>query len=104
MIGDTPPDAIGRVIGVDAQTAHPDTAPPRPAGLRVEALDRRRLSEKVYDLLRGKIVARELRPGERLDVALLARSLGVSVAPVKAAVHQLAAEGVIEVLPQRGTF
>jgi DNA-binding GntR family transcriptional regulator len=104
MIGETPADATGRVVGGETQADALDPASPRPAGLRVEALDRRRLSEKVYDLLRAKIVARELRPGERLDVALLARSLGVSVAPVKAAVHQLAAEGVIEVLPQRGTF
>ena len=35
---------------------------------------------------------------------MLSRQLGISAAPVKAAVQQLAAEGVFEVYPQRGTF
>ena len=67
-------------------------------------IERTALTQTVYELLRAKIMARELLPGQRIDVAMLARVLGVSRTPVKEAVNRLAAEGAIEILPQHGTF
>ncbi|MBV9355533.1 MAG: GntR family transcriptional regulator, partial [Chloroflexi bacterium] len=62
------------------------------------------MTQQIYTVLREKILARELLPGERIDIATLARDLGVSRTPVKEAVNQLADQGIIEIRPQRGTF
>jgi DNA-binding GntR family transcriptional regulator len=62
------------------------------------------LTQQIYKVLREKILARQLLPGERIDIAVLAKELGVSRTPVKEAVNQLADQGIIEIRPQRGTF
>jgi DNA-binding GntR family transcriptional regulator len=72
--------------------------------LHTAPIERTRLTQAVYELLRDKIMARELLPGQRIDIPMLARRLGVSRTPVKEAVNRLAAEGAIEILPQHGTF
>jgi GntR family transcriptional regulator, rspAB operon transcriptional repressor len=77
---------------------------PEPSKLLAEPIERTGLTQTVYELLRAKIMARELLPGQRIDVAMLARALGVSRTPVKEAINRLAAEGAIEILPQHGTF
>jgi DNA-binding GntR family transcriptional regulator len=69
-----------------------------------EKLVRVRLTQQIYKVLREKILARELLPGERIDIAVLAKQLGVSRTPVKEAVNQLADQGIVEIRPQRGTF
>src|SRR5712671_2827640 len=52
---------------------------------------------------RGGTVQRELPPGTAIDKAALCARLGVSRFPVSEALGRLAAEGFVEVLPQRGT-
>ncbi len=64
----------------------------------------RRLVDAVYEALRELILARSVRPGDRLDVDLLAAQMKVSRTPVKDALARLAAEGLVEVQPRRGTF
>jgi DNA-binding GntR family transcriptional regulator len=59
---------------------------------------------QVYDVLRGLIVSLRLPPGERVSDAAWARDLGVSRTPVREAVLQLADEGLVDVVPQHGTF
>jgi GntR family transcriptional regulator, rspAB operon transcriptional repressor len=59
---------------------------------------------QVYDLLRDAIVSLELTPGERILDSAWAMQLGVSRTPVREAVLQLADEGLVDVVPQRGTF
>lgn len=41
-------------------------------------------------------MAHEVRPGDRLDPAMLAESLSSSVTPVRDALHMLAGEGLVE--------
>jgi DNA-binding GntR family transcriptional regulator len=77
-----------------------DAAPP----LDLVALPTQRLTDAVYGLLRERILRGAYRPGDRLPVDELARLLGVSQTPVKAALATLAVEGLIQVLPRRGTF
>ncbi len=48
-------------------------------------------------------MALEFEPGHRLDVDRLAEELTVSVSPIKEALKQLESEGLVEVLPRRGT-
>ncbi|WGF90696.1 GntR family transcriptional regulator [Marinivivus vitaminiproducens] len=51
--------------------------------------------------LRAMIVDGELPPGERLNEARLSETLGVSRTPVREALRTLAAEGLVEPLPNR---
>src|SRR6185312_2595757 len=59
---------------------------------------------EAYDALRASIVALERTPGQRLSEAELARDLGVSRTPVREAIIQLRADGLVEVTPQLGSF
>src|SRR5579862_7064545 len=75
----------------------------------MEPIDRRRASRtttrvEVYDTLRASIVSLQRAPGQRLSEAELARDLGVSRTPVREAIIQLRADGLVEVTPQRGSF
>ncbi|MFI6774771.1 GntR family transcriptional regulator [Nocardia sp. NPDC050412] len=62
----------------------------------------RRVADKVCDRLRERIVGGELAPGDRIDPTEVAESLGVSRTPVREALLQLEAQGLIERLPYRG--
>src|SRR3954452_7696848 len=59
--------------------------------------------QRVQDVVRDAIVRLELPPGTSIDKAALCARLGVSRFPVSEALGRLAAEGFVEVLPQRGT-
>ena len=60
-------------------------------------------SQHVQDVIRDAIVRLDLPPGTFIDKAALCARLGVSRFPVSEALGRLAAEGFVEVLPQRGT-
>ncbi|GAA4213171.1 GntR family transcriptional regulator [Actinocatenispora rupis] len=62
------------------------------------------ISDRVYELLRQAIVDGELAPNERVVESEIARRLGVSQAPVREAVKQLAREGLLMHVPRRGNF
>jgi DNA-binding GntR family transcriptional regulator len=59
--------------------------------------------QRVQDVIRDAIVRLELPPGTTIDKAALCAQLGVSRFPVSEALGRLAAEGFVEILPQRGT-
>lgn len=59
---------------------------------------------QVYRILRERIIQAELLPGERLSESDAAKSLSVSRQPVREAFIKLSEEGLVQVLPQRGTF
>ena len=59
--------------------------------------------QRVQDVIRDAIVRLELAPGSAIDKAALCAQLGVSRFPVSEALGRLAAEGFVEILPQRGT-
>jgi len=56
----------------------------------------------VADGLRESILPGEIRPGERVNEAKLSARLGVSRTPTRAALHALAAEGLLDYAPNRG--
>jgi DNA-binding GntR family transcriptional regulator len=62
------------------------------------------LADRAYDALRDLIVTRSLLPGEKVTAEGLAQRFGVSRTTVKTALDQLAAEGLVDVRPQVGTF
>jgi DNA-binding GntR family transcriptional regulator len=59
-------------------------------------------TERVAHLLRDAILRGETPPGARLAEAELAARLGVSRTPVREALPRLAAEGLVEIVPNRG--
>jgi DNA-binding GntR family transcriptional regulator len=66
-------------------------------------IDNKPLRERVLDTLREAIVTGELKPGQSLVENDLAAQLGVSRAPLREAFQTLSREGLIELLPYRGT-
>ncbi len=72
--------------------------------LQFETLKQRQITDEVYNLLREKIIAWELSPGQRIAVDEIAGQLGVSRTPLKDALSKLESEGLIEIRPRRGTF
>ena len=68
-----------------------------------DAVDRQLLRDTAYETLCGAIVDGTLAPGEQLHDAELCRWLGLSRTPVREALSRLAAEGLIDMAPQRYT-
>src|SRR3981189_1647796 len=60
-------------------------------------------TQRVHDIVREAIIALAFTPGEFIRKDAICRRLGVSRFPVSEALGQLADEGFVEVLPQRGT-
>lgn len=59
---------------------------------------------RIRNALENAIVEGVFRPGERLDPEALEREFQVSRTPVREALHQLEASGLVRVVPKRGTF
>lgn len=64
----------------------------------------RTVGETVLEILRTAIVEGALEPGERLRQERLARRLGVSRIPVRTALYQLEAEGLVDFEPRHGAI
>ena len=62
------------------------------------------LTDVVYDRLREGIVVGDLKLGEQVSEAQLAQRMGISKTPVREALVRLKVEGLVEIVPQRGTF
>jgi DNA-binding GntR family transcriptional regulator len=71
-------------------------------GLGAAPLENRTLRQQVADHLREEILSSRLAPGEELGEVALARSLGISRGPLREALGQLAAEGLVTIVPRRG--
>jgi DNA-binding GntR family transcriptional regulator len=62
------------------------------------------LHDQVFELLKRQILKGTLRPGLRLSPNAIAKKLGISETPVRDALQRLSADGLVEVIPRRGTF
>lgn len=69
---------------------------------RAHGFDTELLSTRIKRLLLDRIVAGEYQEGERIVELRLARELGTSQSPVREALRDLAAIGLVEILPRRG--
>ncbi len=61
-------------------------------------------SQRVYNYLRHRIRGLEIPPGAPLPKNEIALECGVSRAPVSEAIARLAAEGLVDIFPQNGSF
>lgn len=62
------------------------------------------MGRQVYDTIRNAILDCTFLPGMALSEQSVSDQLQVSRAPVRDAFRQLAVEGLVEAVPQRGTF
>lgn len=60
--------------------------------------------QKLRDQIENGIVTGEYEPGERLDETQLANRYGVSRTPIREALMQLSAIGLVEIRPRRGAI
>jgi DNA-binding GntR family transcriptional regulator len=65
-------------------------------------LERQHLHDTVVDHLRNLIVEGVLSPGTKLNERELCETLGISRTPLREAMKVLSAEGLVEILPNRG--
>lgn len=70
----------------------------------VTRVERMRLHDTVVTHLRNLIVEGALAPGMKLNERELCETLGISRTPLREAMKVLAAEGLIEIAPNRGAF
>ncbi|WP_436818926.1 GntR family transcriptional regulator [Neorhizobium sp. DT-125] len=71
----------------------------------LEAINiRQPIAPQVYERLRRAITTLAMLPSEALSEKDLSLQLGVSRTPVREALIRLADEGLIDILPQRGSF
>ncbi len=68
------------------------------------SINQLRISDQVYEYLRGEITMGRLVPGERLDLDQLVERLKVSKMPIKEALGRLATEGLVDIQSRRGTY
>lgn len=61
------------------------------------------LTQRVLQVIKEAILALDFPPGANLRKAPICEQLGVSRAPVAEAIARLAAEGLVDVVPQSGT-
>lgn len=61
------------------------------------------LRDVIFETLRKAIVSGEIKPGERLMEVSLANQMGVSRTPVREAIRRLEAEGLVTMVPRKGT-
>jgi DNA-binding GntR family transcriptional regulator len=74
----------------------PDRSP-----LGLARIERETVQERVYGVLRDRLMAGGFEPGQKLKIAELAAALGTSAMPVREALNRLAAERAVEALPNR---
>ncbi len=70
----------------------------------VAPIDRRPLHEEAVGRMRDLIMQGELAPGTRINERLLCSQLAISRTPLREAIKLLAAEGLVELLPNRGAI
>ena len=63
-----------------------------------------RLSEKAYRLIKEKVVTLELPPSAVIDEHVMMQQLGLGRTPIREALQRLDSEGLVNIVPRRGTF
>ncbi|WP_367045977.1 GntR family transcriptional regulator [Streptomyces sp. Je 1-332] len=86
---------------VRGEHTHGEAALPGPRAPR-KTVQRNSVRGQILDALRDALVGGDLAPGEVYSAPVLGERFGVSATPVREAMQQLAIEGAVEVVPNRG--
>ncbi|UUU30010.1 GntR family transcriptional regulator [Streptomyces sp. CA-210063] len=96
--GDTGPVADA----ARGEHTHSETPIPMPRAPGRPVVQRASVRGQILDALRAALAGGELTPGEVYSAPALGEQFGVSATPVREAMQQLAIEGAVEVVPNRG--
>lgn len=66
--------------------------------------ERINLRDQVYDILKKKIILRDIGSGEKINEEELAKAFGVSRTPIRETLVRLEHEGIVKIIPRRGAF
>ena len=66
--------------------------------------ERTNLRDQIYDILKRRIVLRQIESGKKINEEDLAKSLGVSRTPIRETLLRLEHEGIVKIIPRRGAF
>lgn len=90
-------------VGARGEHTHSEQPIPLPRTERARpVVQRSSVRGQILDALRTALVGGELAPGEVYSAPALGDRFGVSATPVREAMQQLALEGAVEVVPNRG--
>lgn len=59
---------------------------------------------QIYEIIKGMILERQFRPGERIDPKIIAQEHNISLMPVRDALQRLTTEGLVVTLQRVGFF
>jgi DNA-binding GntR family transcriptional regulator len=90
LAGAKSPADTARARGLRARQADVDAAAPR--------------SAYILEIVASELAEGRIAPGTRLEEAALCKRFGTSRTPVREAVRQLAARGLVEIRPRKGAF
>ena len=76
----------------------------KPDFLDNDYIDRRSPQEKAKEQIKIDILNHDIKPGQRLGETSLCERFGLSRPPVREIINQLASEGYIRLIPNRGAF
>lgn len=62
------------------------------------------ISRQVYSIIKKSIVSGHYKPNHWLQEVELSKELGVSRSPIREALRQLSADGLVNEIPNKGTF
>lgn len=62
------------------------------------------LKESAYKIIKEKLLNLEFEPGSRIREDLVAQEISMSRTPVREAINQLSAEGLVNNIPRKGIF
>jgi len=65
-------------------------------------LEEESLTDRAYRALEEEIVTLRLPPGTVVSEAMLSKRLGIGRTPIREALHRLARERLVQILPRRG--
>lgn len=66
--------------------------------------DMKPLTDIVYGKLKSSIIVGNFAPGERISERKLSELMGISTTTIKRALNRLSVEGLVEIMPRKGTY
>lgn len=70
----------------------------------MQGITKQTYCDQITEYIKGRILAGEFAPGDKLNEVLLASRLSISRAPIREALQLLVQEGLVVSIPQRGKF
>jgi DNA-binding GntR family transcriptional regulator len=97
-------DKLGKIetAGAARIDVEPQMVAEEDSNRPIQSIQRSTLPEQVANSLRDMIVENRFAPGERIRERAISAELEVSRTPLREALQVLAAEGLVELLPNRG--